>query len=157
MVEPLLESGLEGAIYGFGVETGMHLLRLIVCGLFDSFPKLRIVVGHLGEAIPFWLFRIDFFQRANVRTKRYPNFKALRMAPSDYMRENVYVTTSGMAFEPAILYAIEVLGHDRVLYAMDYPYQFVPEEVLVTDRLPLSQEHRAMLYQRNAERVFRIA
>ena len=156
MIEPLLEAGLDGAIYGFGVETGMHLLRLIVCGLFDSFPKLKIVVGHLGEAIPFWLFRVDFFQRSIVRTKRYPNFKPLRMAPSDYMRQNVYVTTSGMAFEPVILYVLEVLGHDRVLYAMDYPYQFVPEEVLVTDRLPLSAEQREMLYQRNAERVFKI-
>ena len=78
---------------------------------------------------------------------------ALAISPGG---ENVYVTTSGMAFEPAILYAIEVLGHDRVLYAMDYPYQFVPEEVLVTDRLPLSADHRAMLYQRNAERVFKL-
>jgi 2,3-dihydroxybenzoate decarboxylase len=156
MVEPLLEAGLEGAIYGFGVETGMHLLRLIVCGLFDSFPKLKVVVGHLGEAIPFWLFRIDFFQRSNVRTKRYRNFKPLRMTPSEYMRSNVYVTTSGMAWEPVILYAMEVLGHERVLYAMDYPYQFVPEEVLVTDRLPLSQEHRTMLYQWNAEHVFKL-
>ena len=156
MVEPLLEAGLEGAIYGFGVETGMHLLRLIVCGLFDSFPKLKIVIGHLGEGIPYWLFRVDFFQRANVRTKRYQNFKPLAKAPSDYMRENVYVTTSGMAWEPVIMYALDVLGHDRVMYAMDYPYQFVPEEVGVTDRLPISAELRTRLYQSNAERVFKI-
>jgi len=156
MIEPLLEAGLDGAIYGFAVETGMHLLRLIVCGLFDSFPKLRIVVGHLGEGIPYWLFRVDFFQRLIVRTKRYANFRALKKRPSDYMRENVYVTTSGMAWEPAILYAQQVLGVDRVMYAMDYPYQFVPDEVTVTDRLPIPDEDRELLYQRNAEKVFKL-
>lgn len=156
MIEPLLEAGLDGAIYGFAVETGMHLLRLIVCGLFDSFPKLKIVVGHLGEGIPYWLFRVDFFQRSIVRTKRYANFRPLQKRPSDYMRENVYVTTSGMAWEPAILYAQQVLGVERVLYAMDYPYQFVPDEVRVTDKLPIPEAHREMLYQRNAEKVFRL-
>jgi 2,3-dihydroxybenzoate decarboxylase len=156
MIEPFLEAGLDGAIYGFGVETGLHLLRLIVCGLFDSFPRLKIVVGHLGEGIPYWLFRVDFFQRSIVRTRRYPNFKPLSKAPSDYMRENVYVTTSGMAWEPVILYAQQVLGHDRVLYAMDYPYQYIPEEVDVTDGLPLSADQRALLYQHNAETVFKL-
>lgn len=156
MIEPMLEAGLDGAIYGFAVETGLHLLRLIVCGLFDSFPKLRVVVGHLGEGIPYWLFRVDFFQRLIVRTKRYPNFRPLEKAPSDYMRENVYVTTSGMAFAPAILYAQEVLGVERVMYAMDYPYQFVPDEVAVTDKLPISADRKKMLYQSNAESVFKL-
>jgi 2,3-dihydroxybenzoate decarboxylase len=72
------------------------------------------------------------------------------------MRENVYVTTSGMAWEPVILYAQQVLGVDRVMYAMDYPYQFVPSEVAVTDRLPIPAEHTEMLYQKNAERVFKL-
>ena len=157
MIEPLLEAGLDGAIYGFAVETGMHLLRLIVCGLFDSFPKLKVVVGHLGEGIPYWLFRVDFFQRSIVRTKRYANFRPLKKRPSDYMRENIYVTTSGMAWEPVILYAQQVLGADRVMYAMDYPYQFVPEEVAVTDNLPIPAEQTEMLYQRNAERIFKLS
>jgi 2,3-dihydroxybenzoate decarboxylase len=156
MIEPFLEAGLDGAIYGFAAEAGLHLLRLIVCGLFDSFPNLKIVVGHLGEGIPYWLYRVDFFQNAIVKTRRYPNFKPLAKKPSDYMRENVYVTTSGMAWEPVILYAHEVLGAERVMYAMDYPYQYVPEEVAVTDRLPLSQVHKHLLYQGNAERVFKL-
>lgn len=157
MIEPLLEAGLDGAIYGFAVETGMHLLRLIVSGLFDSFPKLKVVVGHLGEGIPYWLFRVDFFQRSIVKTRRYANFRPLQKLPSDYMRRNVYVTTSGMAWEPVILYAQQVLGMDRVMYAMDYPYQFVPEEVAVTDNLPISAEQTELLYQRNAETVFKLA
>jgi 2,3-dihydroxybenzoate decarboxylase len=154
MIEPFLESGLDGAIYGFAVETVLHLLRLIVCGLFDSFPKLRVVVGHLGEGIPYWLFRVDFFHRGIVQTGRYRNFKKLKLKPSDYMRRNVYVTTSGMAWEPPIMYARSVLGPERVLYAMDYPYQYVADEVAVTDNLPLSVEEKTALYQSNAERVF---
>jgi 2,3-dihydroxybenzoate decarboxylase len=156
MIEPFLESGFDGAIYGFAVETGLHLLRLIVSGLFDSFPKLKIVVGHLGEGIPYWLFRVDFFHRGIVQTARYANFKPLEMKPSDYMRRNVFVTTSGMAWEPPIMYARSVLGADRVLYAMDYPYQFVPDEVAVTDNLPISDDEKKLLYQTNAERVFRL-
>ncbi len=154
LLDPLLESGLDGAIYGFAVETGMHLLRIIVSGAFDRFPKLRIVVGHLGEAIPYWLFRVDFFHRGIVETGRYPNFKPLARKPSDYMRDNVYVTTSGMAWEPVIMYAREVLGADRVLYAMDYPYQYAPDEVAVTDRLPIGADEKRALYEMNARNVF---
>jgi 2,3-dihydroxybenzoate decarboxylase len=154
MIEPFLARGLDGAIFGFGVEVGLHLLRIIVSGAFDRFPKLRIVVGHLGEGLPFWLFRIDFFHARSVRTKRYEKLPPLEKRPSDYMKQNVYVTTSGMAWEAVILYAREVLGADRVLYAMDYPYQYVPAEVAVTDGLPISDAAKKDFYQRNAERVF---
>jgi 5-carboxyvanillate decarboxylase len=154
MIGPLLESGLDGAIYGFAVETGMHLLRVIMSGALDRFPRLKIVVGHLGEAIPFWLFRVDFFHRGIVNTKRYKNIRPLEKRPSDYMKENVYVTTSGMAWEPAIMFVRSVLGADRVLYAMDYPYQYVPEEVAVTDRLPVTRDELKALYESNAETVF---
>jgi 2,3-dihydroxybenzoate decarboxylase len=154
MIEPFLARGLDGAIFGFGVEVGLHLLRIIVSGAFDRFPKLRVVVGHLGEGLPYWLFRIDFFHARSVRTKRYEKLPPLAKRPSDYMKENVYVTTSGMAWEPVILYAREVLGADRVLYAMDYPYQYVPDEVAVTDGLPISAADKKAFYQGNAERVF---
>jgi len=156
MIEPFLARGLDGAIYGFGVETGLHMLRLIVSGVFDRFPKLKVIVGHLGEGIPFWLFRIDFFHRSIVATRRYASVKPLERRPSDYLRENFYVTTSGMAWEPAILFVRSVLGADRVMYAMDYPYQFVPEEVAVTDGLPISDEEKQALYATIAERVFKL-
>jgi len=154
MFAPFAEWGLEGAIYGFAVETSLHLLRIILSGVFDRFPKLRMVAGHLGEGLPYWFFRIDFFHRANVASQRYPNVKKLNKKPSDYLKENIWVTTSGMAWEPPILYCQKVLGVDRVLYAMDYPYQFVPEEVKVTDNLPISDADKKLLYHTNAERVF---
>jgi len=156
MIEPFLTAGLDGAIYGFGVETGLHLLRIIVAGVFDRFPGLRIVVGHCGEALPFWLYRIDYMHAATIAAKRYPFMKALKRKPSDYLRENVYVTNSGVAWEPAIMFCRSVLGADRVMYAMDYPYQFVRDEVLVNDRLPLSAAEKKQYFQGNAERVFRL-
>ncbi len=154
LIAPLLARGLDGAIYGFGVETGMHLLALITSGLFDRFPRLRVVVGHLGEALPFWLFRIDYMHRATVASKRYEVLKPLKQPPSHYMRENVYVTNSGMAWAPAITFCQQVLGVDRVLYAMDYPYQFVAEEVGEMERAAIPPGHRAMFYEANARRVF---
>ena len=156
MIGPFLPRGLDGAIYGFAVETGLHLLRIVVAGVFDRFPRLKMVVGHLGEGLPFWLFRIDFMHRAMVAAKRYPGVQPLKKKPSDYLKENVWVTTSGMQWAPAILFSQQVLGVDRVLYAMDYPYQFVPEEVKVTDELPISEADRKKLYQTNAERVFKL-
>jgi len=157
MIGPLLESGLDGAIYGFAVETGLHMLRIIVSGVFDRFPGLQMILGHLGEALPYWLFRIDFMHRAMVAANRYPAVKKLNRKPSEYFKDNVYVTTSGMAWQPPILYAQSVLGVKRVLYAMDYPYQFVPEEVKVTDELPVSDADKRKLYQTNAESVFSLA
>jgi 2,3-dihydroxybenzoate decarboxylase len=157
MIGPLLERGLDGAIYGFGVETGMHMLGIITSGAFDRFPKLRFVVGHLGEALPFWLFRLDYMHRATVASKRYAVMKPLKRQVSDYMKENVYVTNSGMAWAPAVQFCQQVLGMDRVLYAMDYPYQFVADEVTVLERDgSLSQADLAKFYQLNAEKVFKL-
>ena len=157
MIEPLLEKGLDGAIYGFAVETGMHLLRIIVSGVFDRFPGLKIVVGHLGEALPFWLFRLDFMHRSMVSADRYPGVRPLKKQISDYLRENVWITTSGMAWEPAIMFVRSVIGSDHVMYAMDYPYQFVPEEVIVTDELPISVEEKKAFYQDIAQTVFALS
>jgi 2,3-dihydroxybenzoate decarboxylase len=156
MIQPFLPRGLDGAIYGFAVETGLHLLRIVVGGVFDRFPKLKIAVGHLGEGLPFWLFRLDFMHRSMVGSERYAGAKPLERKVSEYLKENVWVTTSGMQWAPAILFCQQVLGLDRVLYAMDYPYQFVPEEVKVTDELPISEGERRMLYETNATRLFRL-
>ena len=156
LIKPMIERGLDGAVYGFGVDTGLHTLRLMVAGLFDRFPKLKFVLGHLGEALPFWLFRLDYMHRAGVAAKRYESIKALQRWIPDIMRENLYVTTSGMAFEPSIRLCQQVLGMDHVLYAMDYPYQFVAEEVVAQDNLAIPAEAKKQFFQTNAERLFRL-
>jgi len=154
MIGPMLEAGLDGAIYGFGVETGLHLLRLIVSGIFDRYPQLQIMVGHMGEALPFWVYRLDYMHQASVRSQRYAQIKPLKKTILDYLRSNVLITTSGMAWAPAILFTQQVVGEDRVMYAMDYPYQFVPDEVRTHDNLDIPLATKKKLMQANAERWF---
>ncbi len=156
MIKPFMERGLDGAVFGFAVETGLHALRLVVSGAFDRFPRLKVVLGHLGEGLPYWLFRIDFMHGASVRSGRYASQPKLARKASEYLRENFYYTTSGMAWTPPIRYVQSVMGMDRLMYAMDYPYQFVPEEVNVTDELPIAYEDLRAFYQGNAERVFKL-
>jgi 2,3-dihydroxybenzoate decarboxylase len=156
MIKPFMERGLDGAVFGFAVETGLHALRLVVAGVFDRFPRLKIVLGHLGEGLPYWLFRIDFMHGASVRANRYASQPKLERKASEYLRDNFYYTTSGMAWTPPIRYVQDVMGMDRVMYAMDYPYQFIPEEVNVTDSLPIGYEDLKAFYQTNAERVFKL-
>ena len=157
MIGPILEAGLDGAIFGFGVETGFHALRLITAGVFDRFPRLKVIIGHMGEALPYWMYRLDFMHAATVRANRYEKvMKPIQKKPSDYLRENYFITNSGVAWEPAIKFAQEVLGMDRVLYAMDYPYQCPPEEVQILDGMAMSTADKKKFFQTNAERVFKI-
>jgi 2,3-dihydroxybenzoate decarboxylase len=156
MIGPMLEAGLDGAIFGFGVETGMHLLRLITIGLFDRYAELQIAVGHAGEALPYWAYRLDYMHQAGVRAKRYACMKPLKKTILEYLRSNVLITTSGMAWAPAILFAQSVLGEDRVMYAMDYPYQYEPDEVRTHDLLEIPLETKRKLMQKNAERWFKL-
>lgn len=156
MIQPLLDKGLDGAIFGFSVETGMHVLRLIIAGVFDRFPKLQVVIGHVGESLPFTLYRIDYMHQASVASGRYEGMKPLKRKPSDYMRENFYYTNSGVAWAPPIRFLQEVVGADRVMYAMDYPYQYNVEEVAALDALPISVEDKAAFFEGNARRLFRL-
>ena len=156
MIGPMLEAGLDGAIFGFGVEVGLHLLRLIVSGIFERYPDLQIMVGHMGEALPFWIYRIDYMHQATVRSKRYPFMKPLQKTILEYLRSNVLITTSGVAWAPAILFTQQVVGEDRVMYAMDYPYQFHADEVRTHDNLDIPLATKKKLMQTNAERWFRL-
>jgi 2,3-dihydroxybenzoate decarboxylase len=156
MAKPFIERGLDGAIYGFAVECGLHLLTIITSGVFDRFPKLQVVFGHLGEGMPFWMPRLDYMHAAQVRSKRYEALQPLKKKVSDYLRENVYITTSGMNWEPGVMVCRSVMGNARVHYAMDYPYQYEPEEVVAMDALPMSDGEKKAFYQSNAEAVFKL-
>lgn len=156
MIEPFQEAGLDGAIYGFGVETGLHAMRIITSGAFDRFPKLKMIIGHMGEALPYWMYRLNYMHRATVASKRYDSMKPIKKTPGDYLKENFYITNSGVAWEPAIKFAQQVLGVDRVLYAMDYPYQHQLDEVIALDNMTMSAEDKKKFFQINAETVFKI-
>lgn len=154
MIKPLHEAGIDGAVFGFGVETATHLLRLITSGTLDRFPRLRIVVGHLGEALPYWLYRLDYMHAGQVKSRRYEAIRPLELKPSEYFHRNIWLTTSGMPWAPTIMYARQVVGADRVMYAMDYPYEYAPEEVAMQDALPLVPAELKEFYEDNAVRTF---
>ncbi|TNE38773.1 MAG: amidohydrolase [Sphingomonadales bacterium] len=156
MIGPMVEAGLDGAIFGFGVETGLHLLRLMTSGIFDRYPSLQIIGGHGCEALPYWLYRLNFMHQAGVRSKRYECLKPLKHDLYHYMRTNMIGTTSGLASEPSIKLAIEMMGEDRVMYAMDYPYEYVADEVRTHDLLDIPADTKKKLMQTNAERVFKL-
>lgn len=156
MVQPFLSRCLDAAIYGFAAETGLHVLRMIVAGVFDRFPRLKVVLGHLGEGLPYWLYRLDFVHQGIVKSQRSKGAQPLRRTPSDYLRENFWYTTSGMAWEPAVTFVQHVIGEDRVMYAMDYPYQYLPQEVTAMDALPISPATKRKFFQTNAEGLFKL-
>jgi len=140
---------LDSAMWGFTAEAGLHSMRLICSGLFDEFPKLKIVVGHLGETIPFVLARID--NRWSVA----PFPKKLKKLPGQYFKDNFLVTTSGMNEEPAaLIFAISVLGADRIMFAVDYPMEDIEDAVRFIDTVPISDKDREKICHLNAERVF---
>jgi 5-carboxyvanillate decarboxylase len=156
MIKPFLDAGLDGAVFGFGCETGLHMLRVIVGGVFDRYPKLQFIIGHAGEALPFWLYRLDYMHTATVKSQRYPFMKPLQHPVSHYLRNNVYITNSGVAWQPAIEFCHKVIGVDRVMYAMDYPYQYVADEVRFCDEMTISAADKKAFFQTNAERVFKL-
>lgn len=140
-----------GAAWAYGVEVGTHVLRLIQAGLFDRFPTLRLVVGHMGEALPFWLPRIDNrYLALGVRGGKPP----IERLPSDYLKENLWVTTSGMNYWPQLRMTLDILGADRVLYATDYPFENQAEAVGFVEAMPLSDRQKKTLFEDNAVKVF---
>jgi len=152
------ERGFFGALAGFPHDVWLHTMALIFSGAFDRFPKLRLVIGHMGEAMPLQLYRFDWMQgnadgRPHLRGGKQPR---LEHPVSYYFRNNIWITTSGVAWEPAIKFCMEQLGPERVLYAMDYPYQQSYDEVAAYDRMQLSPEHKKMLMEDNARAVFRL-
>jgi 2,3-dihydroxybenzoate decarboxylase len=102
------------------------------------------------------MYRLDYMHRAGVLSKRYARMQPLQGKVSDYLRRNVYVTSSGFAWEPAIKFCQQVMGVDRVLYAMDYPYQHDVAEVIASDDLDVPDDVKKAFFQTNAERVFKL-
>ena len=157
MLEPFLKWSLETSAAGFAAEVSMHILRMIYAGVFDRYPKLKIVIGHGGENIPFVLGRIDASFKATSVFPTHPgaNKPVAKRLPSEYFRENIYCTTSGVNWSPTINLMQDVLGPDRVLFAIDYPFAD-PQTIATAEATPMSARVRKQFFQTNAERVFKL-
>ncbi|HEY4986029.1 MAG TPA: amidohydrolase family protein [Bradyrhizobium sp.] len=151
LVKPFLDYGLYFAGWGFAVETGLHAMRLIMSGTFDRYPKLKIILGHMGEGIPFWLQRIDNRYLLQVKIGAVDKLPRL---PSEYFLDNFVITTAGVTSMPALRLSIDVLGVERILFAADYPYEDDAEAVRFLDGATLTQQERELISHGNAERLF---
>jgi predicted TIM-barrel fold metal-dependent hydrolase len=149
--------------WGWQVETGTHLLRLMCAGVFDRFPRLKIIVGHMGELLPYALDRINrgvtlgswlLAAQSNEHTVRP---REMRKSIRYYMRHNVCITTSGVFDQVALRCAVDQLGIDNILFSVDDPFGDNFEAVSFLNSAPLSDEDREKLAHLNAERVLNLS
>lgn len=153
MAAPFRDYRLEGAVWGYGVETATHIVRLMFGGVFDRFPRLRIVIGHMGEALPFWLSRLDFMGAPGARGAARKN----ALKPSEYFQRNISITTSGVEDPLALRFCIDKIGVENIMWAIDHPFQPTAPAVAFIESASMSDAERESVAHRNAERIFRIA
>lgn len=139
---------LIGPLWSFTVDAATQMLRLVVSGVFDQYPGLTIILGHLGETLPYLLGRLD------SRWQFYASRGNLQKRPSDYLRENMLVTTSGIFYNPALVCACMALGVDRILFAVDTPYEPNQAATAFIEAAPLSEAEKQQICHLNAERLF---
>ncbi|HUA05546.1 MAG TPA: amidohydrolase family protein [Solirubrobacteraceae bacterium] len=158
MIGPFKAYGMVAAVWGYQADAGTHAVRLILSGTLDRHPKLTFVLGHLGEGLPFWMQRLDnryaFAYRAGAETL---GMGKLELTPSEYLRRNFTVTTSGMDDQRALAFCLERLGEDNVMFAIDYPYEDSSAATEFLRTADLTDSQRAKISHANAERVFGIA
>ncbi|MDB5569839.1 MAG: hypothetical protein JWN93_1022 [Hyphomicrobiales bacterium] len=142
-------NALKRATWGWTVETGSHAMRIVFSGLFDRFPKAKLVLGHMGETLPYQLWRFD------SRAKLYGCEMALE--PSEYIRRNIAVTISGMYSAEPLNCAVAALGAQNVMFAADYPFEDMAFAARFMDTTPMDEATREAVAYRNAERIFNLA
>jgi len=153
MIKPYLTyTALVGSMLGFAHETGLHAMRLICSGVFDKYPDLKIILGHLGEALPYWLQRMDT-RWIKEGAASDPISSSINKRPSEYFRHNFLVTTSGMPWQPALICTYLSLGADRMLFSIDYPFESNQEMVEFIDAAPICDIDKAKMYHANAEKL----
>lgn len=141
---------LAAPAWGWHIEVGLHALRLVLAGVFDRFPALQIVIGHMDEAVPFMLARAN--QTLSGRLALEPAQTRVTLSIEEYFRRNFHITTSGFFTDPPLHCALETLGSDRILFAVDHPFSDGAEAVRFLERAAISDEDREKIAHGNAER-----
>jgi 2,3-dihydroxybenzoate decarboxylase len=141
---------LSGPSWGWTAQVGAHALRLIYGGVFDEFPGASVTLGHMGELLPFQLARLDSrYHQADPKGRP-------RRLPSHYLRHNLYATTSGVFSHAALLGTVHAIGTDRLLFAVDYPYESTAEAVDFLRTAPFSPADLERIAHGNAERLLNL-
>ncbi len=141
---------LTGAAWGFAPETATHVLRMVYGGIFDRFPSAKLVMGHLGEALPFFAWRIQHGINYS------PNGRTTKKRLIDYFADNIWVTTSGNFNTQALHCAMLTMGADRILFAVDYPYEDYADGGEFIDTVAISESDRRKIAYSNAKALYKL-
>jgi predicted TIM-barrel fold metal-dependent hydrolase len=141
---------LQSAVFGYAPETATHLLRIIYSGVFDRFPVAKVVVGHLGETIPYHAWRIQHCFEHSPRNDK------VKLRLQDYLDQNVWITTSGNYSTVALQCAMEVMGADRIMFSVDYPFENMDEAADWIDTCNISEDDRSKIAYGNAKRLLKL-
>ncbi len=150
MAAPFSDYNMHAAIWGFQAETGTHAMRIILSGVLDRFPRLKIVLGHMGESIPYNLWRADhwYHYRRGIQQSS--------LQPSDVFKRNFLITTSGVEDTRVLDYCLKWLGPDRIMWAIDYPYEESAPATRFMNEAPIPDADKEKIFHLNAERLFRL-
>lgn len=144
---PLVTEMLAGPGFGWHIETAVHVLRMVLGGVFDRFPKLQIVIGHMGEGLPFFMQRVDVMPVELTQLKR---------PISAYLHDNLHYTFAGFNFPPTFLDLLLEIGVSRIMFSADYPYGSMAKARAFLEQIPVSAADRARIAHGNAESLFRL-
>ena len=143
---------LMGPTWAFGQETAVHALRLMASGLFDKHPRLKIILGHLGEGLPYSIWRVDHRNGWVKEEKAYPAKKKL----GDYFQDNFYLTTSGNFRTQTLIDAMLEIGSDRILFSTDWPFENIDHAAIWFDQTSISSADRLKIGRTNAIELFKL-
>lgn len=143
---------LLGPTWAFGQETAVHALRLMASGLFDAHPRLQIVLGHMGEGLPYSIWRVD---NRNAWTEQPPRYPAKRKL-GEYFQHNFYLTTSGNFRTQTLIDAMLEIGSDRIMFSTDWPFENIDHAAQWFDAAPISEADRLKIGRTNAMRLFKL-
>lgn len=145
-------SWMLGPAWGFAHETAVHALRLMASGLFDTYPKLKIVLGHMGEGLPFNMYRIDHCNSWARAKHDYPAKKPI----VDYFNANFWLTTSGNFRTQTLISAMLEVGSDRIMFSTDWPFESVEAAAVWFDAAAISEADRIKIGRTNALKLFKL-
>ncbi|MGA7193332.1 MAG: amidohydrolase family protein [Anaerolineales bacterium] len=146
--DPMVTNMLIGAGWGWHIETAIHVIRLILGGVFDQYPKLQIIIGHMGETLPFMLQRLDRIMSPEITKLKHPI--------GAYLRENIFYTFSGFNYTSTFLDLLLEVGVDRIMFSVDYPYASMAQGRDFLNKLPVSAADKERIAHGNAEMLLKI-
>ncbi|CAM5645438.1 amidohydrolase [Streptomyces avidinii] len=143
---------LIGPMWSWGTDTASHFLRCVFGGVFDDFPRAKLLLGHMGEGLPYVMWRMD----SRWDYHDHHGIELARGNPSEYLRHNLYITTSGVCSAPPLLCALLALGPERILFGTDYPFEDMATATAFLRSAPVSEADRAKIAHLNAEQLLHL-